>query len=35
MDTVYLENPMDRGLYNQLMGLDEKTFEDGISQTLK
>lgn len=35
MDTVYLENPMDRGLYNQLMGLDEKTFEDGISKMLK
>lgn len=30
MDKVYLENPIDRGLYNQLMGLDEKTFEDGI-----
>jgi len=35
MDTIYSENPMDRGLYNQLMGLDEKTFEEGISQMLK
>ena len=35
METVYSENPMDRGLYNQIYGLDEEVFRDGIEQMLK
>jgi hypothetical protein len=35
MEKVYSENPMDRGLYNQIYGLDEEVFRDGIEQMLK
>ena len=35
METVYSENPMDRGLYNQIYGLDTVVFRDGIKQIIK
>lgn len=35
MEAVYSDDPMKRGLYNQLMGLDEKVFREGIQKMLK
>lgn len=35
METIYSDNPMDRGLYNQMFGLDEKKFRGGIQKMLK
>ena len=35
MEKVYSKDPMERGLYNQLFGLDEETFRDGVEQMLK
>ena len=35
MEEVYSVNPMKRGLYNQLMGLDEKVFREGVKQMLQ
>ena len=35
MEKVYSKDPMERGLYNLLFGLDEETFRDGVEQMLK
>lgn len=35
MDKVYLENPMDRGFFDELFGLDKKVYKEGIENMLK
>ena len=35
MEAVYSEDPINRGFYNQMFGLDEKVFREGIQTMLK